>query len=284
MLALVIADMLFSAHPRADEGDLARRLNSLVRRETCADVASDLGLGEAVRLGVGERQSGGRRKEAILGDIAEAVIAAIYLDGGLEPARAFIERNWRPRDGGAVRSAPRRQDDAAGMGAGPRSADIRPTSAGALRPRPRAGIRRRGLDRRRPHGEGRGKSKRDAEQAPRPTFSSAKGCGHNHDGRRARDGRRGNRRRSRPCYGGGADAGRFVALIGAPNAGKSTLLNQLVGAKVSIVSHKVQTTRAIMRGIAIEDQSQIVFVDTPGSSPRSAGSTGRWSTPPGAGR
>lgn len=56
----------------------------------------------------------------------------------------------------------------------------------------------------------------------------------------------------------------FVALIGAPNAGKSTLLNQLVGAKVSIVTHKVQTTRALVRGIAIVDASQIVFVDTPG--------------------
>jgi GTP-binding protein Era len=56
----------------------------------------------------------------------------------------------------------------------------------------------------------------------------------------------------------------FVALIGAPNAGKSTLVNQLVGAKVSIVSHKVQTTRAIMRGIAIRGASQVVFVDTPG--------------------
>ena len=56
----------------------------------------------------------------------------------------------------------------------------------------------------------------------------------------------------------------FVALIGAPNAGKSTLLNQLVGAKVSIVTHKVQTTRAIVRGIAIHDNAQIVFVDTPG--------------------
>ncbi|KAA2235288.1 GTPase Era [Salinarimonas soli] len=56
----------------------------------------------------------------------------------------------------------------------------------------------------------------------------------------------------------------FVALIGAPNAGKSTLLNQLVGAKVSIVSRKVQTTRALVRGIAIEGQAQIVFVDTPG--------------------
>jgi len=56
----------------------------------------------------------------------------------------------------------------------------------------------------------------------------------------------------------------FVALIGAPNAGKSTLLNQLVGAKVSIVTHKVQTTRAIVRGIATHERTQIVFVDTPG--------------------
>jgi len=56
----------------------------------------------------------------------------------------------------------------------------------------------------------------------------------------------------------------FVALIGAPNAGKSTLMNQLVGSKVSIVTHKVQTTRAVMRGIAIENNCQIIFVDTPG--------------------
>jgi GTPase len=56
----------------------------------------------------------------------------------------------------------------------------------------------------------------------------------------------------------------FVALIGATNAGKSTLLNRLVGAKVSIVSHKVQTTRAIVRGIVIHDRTQIVFMDTPG--------------------
>jgi GTP-binding protein Era len=56
----------------------------------------------------------------------------------------------------------------------------------------------------------------------------------------------------------------FVAMIGATNAGKSTLVNRLVGAKVTIVSHKVQTTRAIIRGIAIEDRTQIVFMDTPG--------------------
>lgn len=56
----------------------------------------------------------------------------------------------------------------------------------------------------------------------------------------------------------------FIALIGEPNAGKSTLLNQMVGAKVSIVTHKVQTTRARIRGVAIEGEAQLVFVDTPG--------------------
>lgn len=62
----------------------------------------------------------------------------------------------------------------------------------------------------------------------------------------------------------GATRSGFVALLGAPNAGKSTLVNQLVGTKVSIVTHKVQTTRALVRGIAIKDRTQIVFVDTPG--------------------
>ena len=56
----------------------------------------------------------------------------------------------------------------------------------------------------------------------------------------------------------------FVALIGEPNAGKSTLLNTMVGSKISIVTHKVQTTRARIRGVALEGESQIVFVDTPG--------------------
>lgn len=64
--------------------------------------------------------------------------------------------------------------------------------------------------------------------------------------------------------GGAATRAGFVALIGAPNAGKSTLLNSLVGSKVSIVTHKVQTTRALVRGIAIEGPSQVIFVDTPG--------------------
>lgn len=74
----------------------------------------------------------------------------------------------------------------------------------------------------------------------------------------------------------------YVALIGVPNAGKSTLVNALVGAKVSIVSRKVQTTRALVRGIAMVDQTQIIFVDTPGISHRSVASNARWLHPLGA--
>ena len=97
VLALTVADMVHRAYPQADEGELARRLNALVKRETCAEVARELGLGAAVRLGSGEAQSGGRTKAAILADVMEAVIAAIHLDAGFEIARAFVERHWTER-------------------------------------------------------------------------------------------------------------------------------------------------------------------------------------------
>jgi ribonuclease-3 len=96
-LALTVAGMVYRTYPQADEGELARRLNALVKRETCAEVAIALGLGAAVRLGSGEAQSGGRTKSAILGDIAEAVIAAVHLDAGFAVASAFVERQWTDR-------------------------------------------------------------------------------------------------------------------------------------------------------------------------------------------
>lgn len=97
VLALVVAEMLLEAFPRAPEGELAQRLTGMVRNETCADVALALDLGQAIRLGGGEAQSGGRRKKAILGDVCEAVIGALHLDGGIDAARRFIAANWRQR-------------------------------------------------------------------------------------------------------------------------------------------------------------------------------------------
>jgi ribonuclease-3 len=97
VLGLVIAEALLDRDPRASEGDLAPRLNALVRKETCAEVATALDLGAVLRLGRSEALSGGRRKTALLGDAMEAVIAAVYLDGGLEAARALILREWGGR-------------------------------------------------------------------------------------------------------------------------------------------------------------------------------------------
>lgn len=97
VLGLAVATMLHHAFPQAEEGELARRLNQLVRRETCADVARDLKLGDAIVFGGSEAQAGGRKKTAILADVCEAVIAAVYLDGGLKAAQDLIERHWRPR-------------------------------------------------------------------------------------------------------------------------------------------------------------------------------------------
>ena len=97
VLGLVIAEVLLAHDPAAVEGDLAPRLNALVRKETCAEVAAGLDLGPALRLGRSEMLTGGRRKTALLGDAMEAVIAAVYLDGGLDAARGLVLRAWGGR-------------------------------------------------------------------------------------------------------------------------------------------------------------------------------------------
>jgi ribonuclease-3 len=101
VLGLVIAEALLAQDPAAKEGQLAPRLNALVRKETCAEVAAEADLGVALRLGRSEMISGGRRKTALLGDAMEAVIAAVYLDAGMEAARALVLRLWGPRIAGA---------------------------------------------------------------------------------------------------------------------------------------------------------------------------------------
>ena len=97
VLALVIADALLSVDLTAREGQLAPRFNVLVKKETCAEIASNIGIGSALLIGRSEVISGGRQKMAILGDAMEAVVAAIYLDGGLDSARKSILKVWGDR-------------------------------------------------------------------------------------------------------------------------------------------------------------------------------------------
>ena len=97
VLGLIVAEALLAAYPDESEGTLAPRFNALVRRETLADVAAEIGLGSFLQLGRSEATSGGRRKAAILADAMEAVIAALFLDGGMAAARVFVLTHWQHR-------------------------------------------------------------------------------------------------------------------------------------------------------------------------------------------
>ena len=97
VLGLAVSDMLFRAFPNADEGEMSRRLADLVRKEACADVARVIDLGAAIRLGASEANAGGRGRSAILADVCEALIGAVFVDGGYAAASALIERLWSER-------------------------------------------------------------------------------------------------------------------------------------------------------------------------------------------
>mgnify|MGYP001407589462 FL=1 len=97
VLGLVMAEALLEIDQTAPEGTLAPRFNALVRKETCAEVARQIELGGVLKIGRSEMVSGGRRKDALLGDGMEAVIAAIYKDGGFEIAKTIIIKLWGDR-------------------------------------------------------------------------------------------------------------------------------------------------------------------------------------------
>jgi len=94
VLGLLTAETLFKIFDKADEGGLAPRLNALVRKEACADIARAIDLGAALQMARSEDKAGGRNKTSILGDACESLIAALYLDGGMEAAGAFYGRFW----------------------------------------------------------------------------------------------------------------------------------------------------------------------------------------------
>lgn len=96
VLGLVVADYLFRAYPSSTEGELSRMKHRLVSAPTLAVVAQRLSLGEFLRFGRGEEKSGGRQKNALLADVFEAITGAIFVDGGLQEATAFLERSLGP--------------------------------------------------------------------------------------------------------------------------------------------------------------------------------------------
>jgi len=94
VLGLLVADRLMRDYPAADEGEMSSLLHALVDKATCARAAEALGVGDAMRLSPGEAKQGGRRREGALGDAIEAILAAAWLDGGIEAARVVFERAW----------------------------------------------------------------------------------------------------------------------------------------------------------------------------------------------
>ena len=96
VLGLIVAELLLERFPEENEGDLSRRHAALVRMKTLGHVATSLNLGKFIHMSRGEERMGGRKHPALLADTCEAIIAALYIDGGLNAATSFIKKNWLP--------------------------------------------------------------------------------------------------------------------------------------------------------------------------------------------
>lgn len=97
VLGLVISDMLFKAFPKANEGELSKRLADLVRKDTCAEVARSMELGPSLKIGSSESSAGVRTRTTVLADTCEALVGAIFVDGGYQAAELVIGRYWKER-------------------------------------------------------------------------------------------------------------------------------------------------------------------------------------------
>jgi ribonuclease-3 len=96
VLGLVIARALYERYPKEPEGKLSRRYNALVARETCAEIGRDLGIPALVRLGRQAREDGANLSDNVVGDVVEALIGALLIDGGMDQAQGFVLRAWAP--------------------------------------------------------------------------------------------------------------------------------------------------------------------------------------------
>ena len=175
VLGLVIADLLLREFPQAQEGELSQRLSDLVRKETCAEVGLELDLGAYIYFGQHELHSGGRKKKTILADVCEAVIGAVFLDGGYDAATKFIGKYWRARalaPGRELRDAKTRlQEWAQKQGLPPPSYHQVERKGPDHRPVFRIAVEVPGIA----SGEGEGATKRDAQRAAAEAALAAQG-------------------------------------------------------------------------------------------------------------
>jgi ribonuclease-3 len=165
VLGLVIAEMLFQEYDGADEGELSLRLNALVNAETLAHIAEEIGLMDLVRAGSDIKTLSGRKRINLRADVMEALIAALYLDGGFEVARDFVLKYWQPRSrqAGAARRDPKTelQEWAHQVSGVAPSYVIEKREGPDHDPVFTVSVRVNGYD----PAEGSGRSKREAEQA-----------------------------------------------------------------------------------------------------------------------
>ncbi|PQA86443.1 ribonuclease III [Hyphococcus luteus] len=163
VLGLLTAEELWRRYPHYEEGEMAPRLNALVRKETCAKAALHFGLDGFIMMSEWEAQSGGRKKKAILGDVMEALLGAIYIDGGLDAARGIFDQFWTPNleDLSKVHKDPKTalQEWSQNRKLGTPDYDVVDAAGPAHAPDFKVAVRVKGL--KPAHGEGR--SKREAQ-------------------------------------------------------------------------------------------------------------------------
>lgn len=175
VLGLAVSNMLCATFPRAEEGELSRRLAELVRKESCTEVARGWEVGPYLRLGEGEIASGARENHAILADVCEAIVGAVFIDGGFDAARKLVESAFSAR-----MHAPRRplrdaktalQEWAQGRGLAAPTYEIIDRTGPDHAPHFRVAVRVDNM----PPAEGKGASKRIAEQEAASSLLSREG-------------------------------------------------------------------------------------------------------------